>query len=1791
MSEPTLPGRSRTASRRHATQVVGLGKFPLAALLVCFAAALAFGGTFTAFGPETFPRGTGAPRAVVKRFSVRNASAFYLLRATVQNPTIVRADEKEKQGKDALTLPGVSATIVVNGMEILSPKDFTQNTTVVERAVSLKIDNEIDVTVRGPQGGAVIVEIIGTDNDRPTITAEASPSPNANGWNNTSVTVTFTCADATSGIATCSSPVTVATEGAGQVVTGTAVDKAGNSASTSVTLNIDKTPPVVTGIASPAANGNGWNNTDVVVTFACSDVTSGIATCPGPVTVTTEGAGQVVSGTAVDKAGNRGSTSVTLNVDKTAPTITATAAPPPNANGWNNGDVTVTFSCADNLSQVATCPGPVTVTAEGTQTVSGTAVDRAGNQASTSVTVRIDKSGPIITATRSPEANANGWNNTDVVVTFTCSDGGSQIASCPEPVTVGAEGEGQVVSGTATDEAGNTATTSVTVSIDKTPPTIAATAVPPPNASGWNNSDVTVTFSCADSLSQVATCPEPVTVMAEGTQTVSGTAVDRAGNQASTSVTVHIDKSGPIITATRSPEANANGWNNTDVTVSFTCSDAGSGVESCAPPVTISSEGENQVASGTATDRAGNGATASVNVSLDKTPPSLTITSPSDGALASESPITVTGSSDDGLSGLDHVSCNGAAALVSGSTFTCQVPLSQGPNPITVEAVDRAGNAATRSITVNLLPRLLVTITSPASLALFRSGPVTVTGTVDRPVVSVDVNGVAAVVSGQSFTAEGVPLREGHNLLTATATDAGGNVGSGSITVTLDTTPPTIHIDAPTEGAILTTAQVTVTGMINDIVTGTVNAEQATVIVNGVDAVVSNRSFVVGDLLLARGLNTITAIARDRAGNESQTQVHVTFQDVAGQQRIVMLSGNNQSGVIGTALPEPLVVSVQDAFGRALPGRRVTFTVARTDGVVKAFPDEGRSVTVVSDDRGQASALFQLGTRTGAGNNQVAVTSPGFVGELMFCASATVGLPVRINPDAVMGESFVGIVGAPLSMPFVVIVLDAGGNPVSGVPVTFGAQGGGHFGDGRTMVTTSTDSDGKAAVTLTLSEQPGISNNIVAAAFENMEGAPVVFKATGVAPGPAAQTRVSGVVLDNTDHPVPNASAKIVGTPLAAMTNDHGQFSIAGAPVGTITLIVDGRTSTRPETFPFLAFQMMTIAGQDNTIGMPIYLPPLNTEGSQLVGGDQEVTLTMPGVPGLAFTVFPHSTTFPDGSKVGRLTVSQVHADKVPMPPPYGTAPRIVWTLQPAGVHFDPPVRVQLPNADGLPPGQVIEVFQFDHDIEQFVSTGAARVSEDGSVIVSDAGFGITKSGWGGAPPPPPPKKVCLGSCDDKKPCTDDRCENGQCVHVRNIPPGEVCHKVEIDAEAIDQDDPKNTSFAPLGGSPVVYGGSVDFTSDNLKVKAVVDPSVPATSYQWSVSGPGSYSPPGSQPEWDLGDISPDPGTLKFKLVVNFADGETSDATKDVEVGIRTDDEITVGWINPAGVTLPAGASPNITSLMPPGGPSTSSLTCNLFILDLSENFTTPNFTTLTPIDRTYVLFWMFKYGSNADPSTTIPGGDFQAPDGKGTDESKVSGFYNTPTNYKLFNRLQLKYRLTGSAFKGSPTVLKRQTGIGTTENPCGSVLGFLGLFPGQQGPNNGPPPVIGSDHVSLINDGSPDSGAIRAFNTLTGKDLPPGQSPVFWENIGSQVRFTAGGGTSATVLVQPYPTYYQYRNGQKVNTTPQAATPLGHFYPNPYPFGTVPCLGLGGITPGGRCGYASDPAHPSARVPPFTVP
>jgi len=116
------------------------------------------------------------------------------------------------------------------------------------------------------------------------------------------------------------------------------------------------------------------------------------------------------------------------------------------------------------------------------------------------------------------------------------------------------------------------------VKIDETNPTITISQSPPPNSTGWNHTDVTVNFICADALSQINTCTSPVPIATEGAnQAVTGLATDQAGNSASAASIINLDKTPPALAM---PALAASYVYNASVTVTFGASDALSGMAS-----------------------------------------------------------------------------------------------------------------------------------------------------------------------------------------------------------------------------------------------------------------------------------------------------------------------------------------------------------------------------------------------------------------------------------------------------------------------------------------------------------------------------------------------------------------------------------------------------------------------------------------------------------------------------------------------------------------------------------------------------------------------------------------------------------------------------------------------------------------------------------------------------------------------------------------------------------------------------------------------------------------------------------------------------------------------------------------------------------------------------------------------------------------------------------------------------------------------------------------------------------
>jgi CSLREA domain-containing protein len=155
----------------------------------------------------------------------------------------------------------------------------------------------------------------------------------------------------------------------------------------------DVTPPVIVADVSPPPNANGWNNSDVTVTWNPSDPESEIGSSSGcgTTTLTSEIVSTTLTCSVTNGVGLSSSQSVTLAIDKTPPTVTYTG----NAGTYTpDQTVNITCSAADNLSGVAstTCvniSGLASSFGLGPHTFSATATDKAGSleSGSTSFTV------------------------------------------------------------------------------------------------------------------------------------------------------------------------------------------------------------------------------------------------------------------------------------------------------------------------------------------------------------------------------------------------------------------------------------------------------------------------------------------------------------------------------------------------------------------------------------------------------------------------------------------------------------------------------------------------------------------------------------------------------------------------------------------------------------------------------------------------------------------------------------------------------------------------------------------------------------------------------------------------------------------------------------------------------------------------------------------------------------------------------------------------------------------------------------------------------------------------------------------------------------------------------------------------------------------------------------------------------------------------------------------------------------------------------------------------------------
>jgi len=88
-------------------------------------------------------------------------------------------------------------------------------------------------------------------------------------------------------------------------------------------------------------------------------------------------------------------------------------------------------------------------------------------------------------------------------------------------------------------------------------------------------------------------------------------------------LTIHVDKAAPAVRAVPQRPPDSNGWYNHKVAISFTGTDATSGVASCTSTAYAGPDNGAAVVGGSCTDRAGNVGRASLPLAYDSTPPRL----------------------------------------------------------------------------------------------------------------------------------------------------------------------------------------------------------------------------------------------------------------------------------------------------------------------------------------------------------------------------------------------------------------------------------------------------------------------------------------------------------------------------------------------------------------------------------------------------------------------------------------------------------------------------------------------------------------------------------------------------------------------------------------------------------------------------------------------------------------------------------------------------------------------------------------------------------------------------------------------------------------------------------------------------------------------------------------------------------------------------------------------------------------------------------------------------------------
>ena len=950
----------------------------------------------------------------------------------------------------------------------LAEGEYSVEATVTDAAGNTATDantGEIDTTAP-----AITLEAQGTDNDTtPTLSGTTDAAPGS--------TVTLTVTDSAGNVQTLTT--TVQADGTFSVdvpaalaegeysVEATVTDAAGNTATDANTGEIDTTAPVI------ALDAQGTDNDTTPTLSGTTDATPG----------------STIILTVTDSAGNVQTLTTTVQADGTF----SVDVPDELAEGEYSVEATVTDAAGNtatdaNTGEIDTTAPAITLEAQGTDndttpTLSGTTDAAPGSTVTLTVT---DSAGNVQTLTTTVQAD--GTFSVDVPAAL-------------------AEGE-YSVEATVTDAAGNTATDANTGEIDTTAPAITLEAQgtdndTTPTLSGTTDAapGSTVTLTVTDSAGNVQTLTTTVqadgtfsvdvpAALAEGEYSVEATVTDAAGNTATDANTGEIDTTAPVIAL------DAQGTDNdttptlsgtTDAapgsSVTLTVTDSAGNVQTLTTTVQADgsfsidvpaalAEGEYSVEA-TVTDAAGNTATDSFNAEIDITGPTISLNDPgingdatptisglTDALPGSTITFTVTDSAGNTQTFSTVVDPNG--------TFSVNVPiaLADGTFEVSASVEDGLGNTSEATASGDYNAASPSTIIEQPAPTNDTTPPIS--GETDAPagsevvIVVTDSEGneqiITATVGADGTFSEDVPteLSDGEFTVDVTVTTPDGNSSSSSITGEVDTTAPTISLDA----------------------IGTTNDD--TPIINGSsDAEIGSE--VTIEILHSDGsTQTLTAIVQADGSFSVEVPLALADGDFTVNATVTDTAGNTSSTSINAAIniDGPTIVTEPSSPTNGSEGVSGNTDTPNSDVVVVVTDDEGNSQTVSGSTDENGDFTVDLPDSLDDGEYTVEVTVTDGNGNSSTTTTTTVidttAPVISIDPQTDTNDATPTISGntdLPEGSEITITVTDSEGNEQIIIAVVDDT---GNF----TTDVTNTLSEGEYTITVTAADEAGNTTTI-----------------------------------------------------------------------------------------------------------------------------------------------------------------------------------------------------------------------------------------------------------------------------------------------------------------------------------------------------------------------------------------------------------------------------------------------------------------------------------------------------------------------------------------------------------------------------------------------------------------------------------------------------------------------------------------------------------------------------------------